>query len=360
MHIFFLTRDSLCCIFALASGKSRIASQGEDLILITSRFFYLYQHPLLMNFLYIDEAGTSHVNDASTHFVLAGLMIPCRCWNTCDEEINRIKTKYHLENTEIHTAWILRNYHEQELIANFDKLTYQQRRNEVDTLRKKRLFKLKSDPKLSHRASQEKKNYEHTKPYIHLTKDERRAYIKELVICVGGWGFARLFAECVDKAHWHSSPLFKTIDEQAFTQIITRFERYLQILDSQTPGKNYGLIIHDNNLTIEKKHTQLMKDFRKNGTLWTNVSNILETPLFVNSELTSMIQVADLCCYFLRRYVEKEEIEMFDEIIKRADTKDGIMVGVRHFTSASCKCFICENHRKKPIVISPVPPSTPS
>ena len=86
-----------------------------------------------------------------------------------------------------------------------------------------------------------------------MTLDERRAYIKELVVCIGSWGFARLFAECIDKAHWHPSIAFKSIDEQSFTQIITRFEHYLQILDSHTPGKkNYGLIIHDNNPTIKK------------------------------------------------------------------------------------------------------------
>ena len=105
-----------------------------------------------------------------------------------------------------------------------------------------------------------------------------------------------------------------------------------------------------------------MKEFRKVGTLWTKISNILETPLFVNSELTSMIQVADLCCYFLRRYVKKGEDEMFNEIIKRADTKDGIMVGIRHFTAPGCKCIICESHRKKSVFLPPIssPPSLSS
>lgn len=41
----------------------------------------------------------------------------------------------------------------------------------------------------------------------------------------------------------------------------------------------------------------LMKRFHNNGTLWAKVKNIIETPLFVDSELASMVQIADLCSY---------------------------------------------------------------
>ena len=88
-----------------------------------------------------------------------------------------------------------------------------------------------------------------------------------------------------------------------------------------------------------------MKKFHKNGTLWVGVKNIIETPLFVNSELTSMVQMADLCSYAIRRYLENSETDLFDEIYKRADRKDSRVVGIRHYTDrTTCSCKICTSH----------------
>ncbi len=91
-----------------------------------------------------------------------------------------------------------------------------------------------------------------------------------------------------------------------------------------------------------------MKSFHKGGTLWTKVQNIIETPLFVDSELTSMVQLADVCAYSLRRYLEKKETHLFNEVFKIADKKDGKVVGVRHFSAPSCACLICSAHKPLP------------
>jgi hypothetical protein len=107
----------------------------------------------------------------------------------------------------------------------------------------------------------------------------------------------------------------------------------------------FGLLIHDNNQTVADKHTKLMKSFLRNGTFWTRIESIIETPLFVDSQLTSMVQVADLCAYALRRYLENHEAELFRQIFTRADRRGNIAVGVRHFTSAACSCEICYAHR---------------
>lgn len=86
--------------------------------------------------------------------------------------------------------------------------------------------------------------------------------------------------------------------------------------------------------------------FHKGGTLWTHIKNMIETPLFVDNELTGMVQVADLCAYALRRYLENGESELFDLVFQRADRKGSMVVGVRHFTDNSCICKICTSHRK--------------
>lgn len=299
-----------------------------------------------MYFCYIDESGTPDIPGNSSHFILAGISIPVERWKKCDQAISAIKTKYSLSDSEIHTAWMLRKYLEQSHITNFKTLSASQRTYEVEKLRTQEILRLQraKNPKL---LRQTKKNYEKTKAYIHLTFDERKAFINEVAVCISKWTFARLFAECVDKIHFDPNRAIHSIERQSFEQVVSRFETYLQ-KNCKASGKQcVGLLIHDNNETVSKRHTQLMKEFHKVGTFWTNISQIIETPLFVDSQLTSMVQIADLCSYALRRYVENDEDELFDLVFHRADRNRSIVVGIRHFTNNSCMCKICAAHRAK-------------
>lgn len=297
---------------------------------------------------YVDESGTPEIPGNSSHYVLAGVAIPIWHWKTCESDIINIKKKYALEDSEVHTGWLIRKYIEQSKIVDFEKLSYAQRRAEVNRLRNAELLRLQKTNSKNYR--QTKKNYRQTNCYIHLTLDQRIKFVEEIASTIGNWGFARLFAECIDKIYFDPSKNKRgqRIDEQAFEQIVSRFEQFLQITEKTNGIKNYGLIIHDNNETVAKRHTDLMKAYHKNGTLWTQVDNIIETPLFVNSQLTSMIQIVDICVYRLRRYVENNEDKIFNHIFKRADRKDAIVVGVRHFTNKrNCTCNICSAHTVK-------------
>ncbi|MCX5973816.1 MAG: DUF3800 domain-containing protein [Coprothermobacterota bacterium] len=293
---------------------------------------------------YIDESGTPDLPGNTSHYVLAGISIPISFWKSYEQEIEVIKKNYNLGDKEIHVAWILRPYLEQSRIADFDSLDYRQRKAQVECLRKAELLRLQraKNPK---QYKQTRKNYRETENYIHLSYDERRNFIKELALCVSKWGSARLFAECINKVYFDPERTTKSISEQSFEQIVSRFETFLQHVSKGSPTIS-GLLIHDNNETVAKKHTALMKKYHQAGTLWTDIKNIIETPLFVDSELTSMVQVADLCGYALRRYLENGEEELFDSVFQRADRKDGVVVGVRHFTKQGCTCKICSVHRK--------------
>jgi len=275
---------------------------------------------------------------------LAGLAVPIWHWKSSDQEISAIKRKYSLDDAEIHTAWMVRKYLEQTKIPSFSSLQYPQRRTQVSQQRKLELLRLQRSGNPKH-YKQTKKNYIKTNDYIHLTLDERIKFIEEIAQCVSNWGFARLFAECVDKIHFDPIRAPSSLDEQAFSQIVSRFEQYLQN-ESSKNNKNFGLLIHDNNETVARKHTEQMKYFHKQGTIWTNINNIIETPLFVDSKLTSLIQIADLCSYALRRYLENDEKELFALIFNRAHRKGNTAVGVRHFTDSSCSCDICSAHSR--------------
>jgi hypothetical protein len=294
---------------------------------------------------YVDESGTPDIPGNTSHFILAGLSIPVERWRDCDADLNRIKQRYDLDNAEIHVAWMMRAYREQDQIPNFAGMPPAQRRAMVNGARATTLHQLQhaNNPKL---YRQTKKNYAQTVAYTHLTRAERIAVVQELAACIAGWGYARLFAECVDKAHFAAYVRGKTVDEQAFEQIVSRLEQYLQNMGRPGGAIRYGLLIHDNNQTVAHRHTELMKRFHANGTLWTGIHSLIETPLFVDSQLTGMIQVADLCGYALRRYLENGETPLFDQVFQRADRVGNVVVGVRHFTRLTCACRICVGHRR--------------
>lgn len=294
---------------------------------------------------YVDESGTPEIPGTTSHFILAGLSIPVERWRECDAALNTIKARYDLADAEIHVAWMMRAYREQDQILDFAAMDRPRRRAMVNSQRTTTLHQLlkAKNPKL---YRQTKKNFAQTAAYTHLTRAERATLIVELAACIANWGFARLFAECVDKAHFAAQVRGKTVDEQAFEQIVSRFEQYLQNMGRPLSETRYGLLIHDNNQTVARRHTELMKRFHANGTLWTGIRSLIETPLFVDSQLTGMIQVADLCGYALRRYLENGETALFDPIFQRADRVGPTVVGVRHFTRLSCTCRICAAHRR--------------
>jgi hypothetical protein len=293
---------------------------------------------------YVDESGTSDIPGNTSHFVLAGLSIPIWHWKTCEDEINLIKRRYTLQSVEIHAGWLLRKYPEQNKIPDFERLNSQQRKYEVDKLRKIELLRLQKTPDRK-QYQQTKKNFQKTQSYIHLTFAQRQSFVEEIARTVGGWGFARLFGECIDKIHFDPARALRNIDEQAFEQLVSRFEHHLRNVRLPEIQKNFGLLIHDNNETVARKHTEMMRHFHNAGTFWTQISNIIETPLFVNSELTSMVQIADVGAYALRRYLENGEENLFTHIFTRADKRENVVVGVRHFTNTSCACKICSTHR---------------
>ncbi len=289
---------------------------------------------------YVDESGTPECPGVSDHFVLASIGIPVDKWTKCDREINQLKMSYGLSDAEIHVGWMVRHYKEQEEIEGFEKLTAAERREAVLAAREETIQKRKAEGK---ELKQYKKNYAQTEGYIHLTHYERKRFLCELSCLVGKWNFARIFAEIIDKNEYSPPKPALTPDIQAFEQIVIRIEKYLKsISNNKDRVKRRGLIIHDNNPSVAKQHTKNMNSYHKKGTFLAGVHHIIETPLFVDSTLTGMVQIADLCAYALKRYAEKGEEDFLKPLLPRIDRVRDSLVGVRHYTSRQyCKCFFC-------------------
>ncbi len=305
-----------------------------------------------MYFCYLDESGTPQLAAQTSHFILLGLAIPAAAWHEKDRRVNVIKSRYGLRDVEIHTGYIARRFPEQEHIAQFAEMDSIQRRAAMDTARKNSLIKAAA-LKTVDQLKALKKLFAKSADYIHLTHPQRTQLLRELADEIGSWNDARLFAEAVDKS---VAPPGYDVFEKAFEQVVTRFHTFLRQREGQRVNlggapaarsvENFGLLIEDNNQTVAKNITALMRRFHIQGTLWASVERILETPLFVDSSLTSMVQMADLCAYATRRFFENNETDLFDRIFGRFDQAGGRVVGIRHYVGARpCVCKVCEAHR---------------
>ena len=125
----------------------------------------------------------------------------------------------------------------------------------------------------------------------------------------------------------------------AFEQVLSRSQAYL------ASQNDLGILVSDNNSKVAPRLTELSRKYHKTGTLYRDIPNIVETPLFVDSALTSMIQIADLCAFGLRRFIENQETFLWDRVEGLADRLGARCVGVRHYTGRRpCGCRVCLAH----------------
>lgn len=306
---------------------------------------------------YVDESGVPEIPGNSTHFVLAGIAIPIERWREADAAISVIMNKYGLAGAELHAAWLLRKYLEQSKIDGFESMDWDQRRAQVERSRVAEVHRVRKLG-IAKRNAQLKKVYKHTSPYIHLTLQERLQLAAEIAATVAGWEWARLFASCIDKSYFLTQSRADQVNQSAFTRILFLFAQFLQDVEgfksiekeSEIVSTEYGLIIHDNNPTVAEKHTQLMRNIRvsEKTRITEFLDRIIETPLFVDSSLTRMVQVADLWGYALRRYVENGEQELFS-VLNATFQSDGskfkrvlFRKSLHHLSEPSCACAICK------------------
>lgn len=292
-----------------------------------------------MYILYLDESGVQELKAGTSHFVLLGLAVRADQWKTLDANLDRIKAPFELDGVEIHTGWMARRYAEQEGIQGFDALDRPARRAAVEASIRKRAGVL------GVRGNNDKiKDYRREvraiTPYLHLSRTERTQCLAQLGAELAAWPQVRIFADAISKADF--LPGKYSPYELAFEQVVSRFQTFLAKQGS------LGIIVSDNNATAAPRLTALSRQFHKDGTLYKDIINVVETPLFVDSALTGMIQIADLCAYALRRLLENNEVALWQTVESRVERLGEVWVGVRHYTGKRrCNCRICVAHGRK-------------
>lgn len=112
----------------------------------------------------------------------------------------------------------------------------------------------------------------------------------------------------------------------AFEQLASRFDLFLKRLYHQGDTQR-GLIVLDKS-GYEKAIQGQASLYRQVGHRWGRITNLAEVPLFLDSQASRLIQLADLMAYAVWRSYAQQDDRYFKIFKNRLDHSDGRMHGL--------------------------------
>lgn len=175
-----------------------------------------------------------------------------------------------------------------------------------------------------------------------MSRDEAQGVIIAVLdVFRQSYDTARAFACAVHKASFPGrDPV-----ELAFEDLCSRFDRYLARLRGEG-DRQRGMVILDES-THETTLQRMSREFRTLGTQWGVIRNLAETPLFVDSRASRLVQMADTISYAVFRRYNASDAKYFDIVASKFDAADGIVHGLAHkqTINPSCMCPACMSRR---------------
>lgn len=129
---------------------------------------------------------------------------------------------------------------------------------------------------------------------------------------------------------------------KAYEDISSRFNIYLDGTQNEK-----GIVIIDKS-SYENSLQNLAMTFREEGNRWgSQLRNILEVPLFVDSKSSRIIQLADHIAYAVFRRYNASDLKYFNHIEGKFHQIDGVFHGLAHLQTInpSCTCPACITRR---------------
>jgi hypothetical protein len=158
----------------------------------------------------------------------------------------------------------------------------------------------------------------------HPKQDREQAILDALTVgvCKRHPGKVRLFAAILEKKNY----VGQDIAQVAFEQLSSRFDQFLGRLH-QKGDTQRGLILFDKSST-ERRIQTLAKEFKISGHSFGKTRNYAEVPVFIDSEASRLIQLADLVSYAIFRHFEFNDSRFYDLISGCFDSDGGVVHGL--------------------------------
>ncbi|NII25771.1 DUF3800 domain-containing protein [Pseudoflavitalea sp. X16] len=179
-------------------------------------------------------------------------------------------------------------------------------------------------------------------PWDKLSKEEAQGVIKAVLkVLANSSNSTYAFACAIHKGSFtgnHSLNL-------AFEDLCQRFDIYLSKLNAEGERQK-GLLILDES-SHETTLQGLAKNFRTIGTQWGSIRHLADTPFFVNSKASRIIQLADHVAYAVFRRYNTGDAQYFDIIAHKFFQTDGVFHGLAHKQKQNhqCMCQACFSRR---------------
>ena len=132
----------------------------------------------------------------------------------------------------------------------------------------------------------------------------------------------RLFAAVLEKKNFSG----QDIAQVAFEQVSSRFDQFLGRLH-QKGDTQRGLILFDK-CSTENRIQTLAREFKYAGHSFGVTRNYAEVPVFIDSQASRMIQLADLVAYAIFRNFEYGDASYYNLISPCFDSDGGVVHGL--------------------------------
>ena len=130
----------------------------------------------------------------------------------------------------------------------------------------------------------------------------------------------------LDKIAARFDPASPETIEYGFEQLASRFDHYLRRLHNEG-NEQRGIIIFDKS-TYERTIQSLARIFRESGHRWGSLRNFAEVPIFIDSQSSRLIQLADLVAYAIFRNFELGDNQFYKIIANRFDAEGDAIHGL--------------------------------
>ncbi len=139
-----------------------------------------------------------------------------------------------------------------------------------------------------------------------LTDDELQHLINSYYEQLAFHGM-RVFAVVIDKRHLRDFMDEEKLHRKAYELLIERVEWFMR----KEHGRHKALMVLDDasrqmNTSLAMKHSFFQREGTSSGA---RIGHIVELPMFVASELSNGVQLADLCAYNVHRAFSDEDLD---------------------------------------------------